>query len=61
MPTGDSTHTAGALHRLRGRWFAPSRPLAVDDEPLGPPATDAVDDEGLDGDPEHAAATTAEA
>jgi hypothetical protein len=40
MPTGDHTHVTGALRRLRQHWFAPSRPLAVDDEPHWRPAAD---------------------
>jgi hypothetical protein len=43
MPTGDPTHRpAGALRSLRSRWFATSRPLAVDDEPQWTPASDAA-------------------
>jgi hypothetical protein len=59
MPTRDSTHTSGALRRLRQRWFAPSRPLPVDDEPHWLPATDPDDSPGPDGEPEDAAAATA--
>ena len=45
MPTGDLTHRpAGPLRKLRSRWFAPSRPLAVDDEPLWSPARDVPGD-----------------
>jgi hypothetical protein len=40
MPTRDSQHTSGALHRLRRRWFAPTQPLAVDDEAHWPPVAD---------------------
>jgi hypothetical protein len=59
MPMRDPTHVAGALHRLRQRWFAPTRPLPVDDEPRWLPATDPGDSPDLDGDPEHAATTAA--
>jgi hypothetical protein len=55
MPTSDPTHAAGALRRLRQRWFAPSQPLPVDDEPHWVPATDPGDSPGLDGDPERSA------
>lgn len=45
MPTGDPTHRpAGPLRTLRSRWFAPPRPLAVDDEPLWRPAGDVLGD-----------------
>ncbi len=56
MPMKDSTHTAGALHRLRQRWFAPSRPVPVDDEAHWLPAKDPGDSEGLEGDPDRAPA-----
>jgi hypothetical protein len=55
MPTRDFTHAAGALQRLRQRWFAPSRPLPVDDEPHWLPAKDPGDSDGLDGDPDRSA------
>jgi hypothetical protein len=45
MPTGDISHRPShPLRKLRSRWFAPSRPLAVDDEPQWRPAADAVGD-----------------
>ena len=40
MATGDGNRTTGALHRLRARWFTPSRPLAVDDVPHWHPPSD---------------------
>ena len=40
MATGEGNRTTSALHRLRGRWFSPSRPLAVDDVPHWPRPTD---------------------
>ena len=59
MPTGDSTHLTGALRRLRQHWFAPSRPLAVDDEPHWLPAADPGESPELDGDHERSATTAA--
>jgi hypothetical protein len=50
MATGDLTHTAGALSRLRQRWFAPARPLAVDDEPRWVPGADPGEPSGMDRD-----------
>jgi hypothetical protein len=51
MTDGDTPGSSGALRRLRQRWLAPSRPLAVDDEPQWQPAADpAADASGL-GDP----------
>jgi hypothetical protein len=50
MPTGDPTHTDGALQRLRRHWLAPSPPLAVDDEPHWQPAADAREPQRLEGD-----------
>jgi hypothetical protein len=50
MPTRDPTHQpAGALRKLRLRWFAPARPLAVDDEPQWTPAADAAVDHPPEG------------
>jgi hypothetical protein len=57
MPTGDSTYLTSALRRLRHHWFAPPRPLAVDDEPHWLPATDPGESPELEGDPEHPATT----
>jgi hypothetical protein len=50
MPTGDSTHIDGALRRARQDWLAPSRPLAIDDEPQWRPAADPDEPARLDGD-----------
>jgi hypothetical protein len=60
MPTGDSTHLTGALHRLRRHWFAPARPIAVDDEPHWLPAADPGESSGLDSDHEQSATATAQ-
>jgi hypothetical protein len=46
MPSGDPDHGgASALRKLRSRWFAPSRPLAVDDGPNWQPAADEAGDQ----------------
>ncbi len=57
MPTRDPTHPPGALHGLRQRWFAPSRPLPVDDDAHRLPLKDAGDAEGLEGDAERPVTT----
>jgi hypothetical protein len=51
MNDGDTPGSSGALHRLRQRWLAPSRPLAVDDEPHWQPAADPAADASELGDP----------
>jgi hypothetical protein len=51
MTDGDTPGGAGALRRLRQRWLAPSRPLAVDDEPRWEPAADPDADASGLGDP----------
>jgi hypothetical protein len=45
MTTGEGNQTTGALHRLRQRWFSPSRPLAVDDLPHWHPPSDPEGDQ----------------
>jgi hypothetical protein len=42
---GDTHRATNALRALRHRWHAPSRPLAVDDEPHWTPAADPASDD----------------
>jgi hypothetical protein len=57
MPTVDptNTHAAGTLSHLRQRWFAPTRPLPVDDEPRSPFAPGEISALEREGEPPAAA------
>ena len=45
MGMADNKAASGALQRLRQRWLAPSRPLAVDDVQHWSPADDPAGDQ----------------